>query len=150
MFSSDLLVYCSIPLCVHNSRSMLKCCTVSVCVCVLLYMLAGLLGTCAVGPSTINVVVGLPLLSNLVGMDEHDQDCHQTDEGHQYRRAQSCVDVRDKAPRGGDRQKCECLFLPQCTLFDFKGWEKGKSQWKSMKQRVRPAQRWPLEKTETY
>ena len=69
-------------------------------VCVFLYMFAGLSGTCAVGPSTIYVIISLPLLSNLVGMDEHDQHSYQTDERHQHGRAQSRVDVRDKAPRG--------------------------------------------------
>lgn len=76
---------------------------IHLCVCV--YVFPALLDTCAVGSSTVNVVIGLPLLSNLVGVDEYDQHCNQTDERHQHRRAQSCIDVRDEAPKGG--QKCE-------------------------------------------
>lgn len=69
---------------------------VYVCVCAFLNMSR----TCAVGASAINIVVRLPLLSDLVGVDEHDQHCYQTDEWHQHSRAQSCVDVGDKAPGG--------------------------------------------------
>lgn len=29
--------------------------------------------TCAVGPSAVNVIIGLPLLSNLVDVDEYNQ-----------------------------------------------------------------------------
>lgn len=69
------------------------------------------MGTCAVGSSAVNVVVGLPLLSNLVGVDEYDQHCNQTDERHQHRRAQSCIDVGDEAPRVGmDRKVSDWLF----------------------------------------
>lgn len=57
------------------------------------------LGTCAVGSSTVNVVIGLPLMGNLVSVDEYNQHRNQTDERHQHRRAQSCIDVRDEAPR---------------------------------------------------
>ncbi len=69
------------------------------CLCAHVCESAGLLGTCAVSSSAVNVVIGFPLLSNLVGVDEYDQHCHQTDERHQHRRAQSCIDVRDEAPR---------------------------------------------------
>lgn len=55
--------------------------------------------TCAVGPTTVKVIVGLPLLSDLVGVDENNQYCNKTDERYQDSRAQSCVDVWDKAPR---------------------------------------------------
>lgn len=71
------------------------------CVCVHGYVLGGLLGTCAVGTSAVNIIVGFPLLSNLVGVDEYDHHCNQTDERHQHRRAQSCIDVWDEAPGGG-------------------------------------------------
>lgn len=70
-------------------------------VCVYVYVFGGLLGTCAVGSPAVNVVIVLPLLSNLVGVDEYDHHRNQTDEWHQHRRAQSCVDVRDEASRGG-------------------------------------------------
>lgn len=69
-------------------------------------------GTWAVGASTINVIIGLPLLGDLVGMDEYDQHCNQTDERHQHCCAQSCIDVRDKAPKA-DGQKGEWLIWPQ-------------------------------------
>lgn len=57
--------------------------------------------TCAVGPPAVNVVIGLPLLSDLVGVDEYHQHCNQTDERHQHRRTEGRVDVRDEAPKGG-------------------------------------------------
>lgn len=80
-----------------------------------IYVFGGLLGTCAVGSSAVNVVVGLPLLSNLVGVDEYDHHCNQTDERHQHRRAQSCIDVRDEAPRGGtDKNVSDWLFFSVC------------------------------------
>lgn len=60
--------------------------------------------TCAVGPSAVNVVIRSPLLGDLVGVNEHDAHCDQTDEGHQHRRAQSRVDVGDEAP-GGERKR---------------------------------------------
>lgn len=60
--------------------------------------------TCAVGPPAVNVVIGLPLRSNLVGVDEYDQHCNQTDERHQHRRTKGCVDVWDEAPKGGWKQ----------------------------------------------
>ena len=66
-------------------------------------MFVTLLSTWAVGPSTVNVIVGLPLLSHLVGVDEHDQHRDQTYERHQHRRAQSGVDVWDEAPKSGHR-----------------------------------------------
>lgn len=59
------------------------------------------IGTWTVGSSAVNVVVGLPLLSDLVGVDKYDHDCNQTDERHQHRCAQSCIDVWDEAPREG-------------------------------------------------
>lgn len=65
---------------------------------------AALFTTCAVGPPAVNVVIGLPLLSNLVGVNEYDQHCNQTDERHQHCRTKGCVDVWDEAPKGG-RQK---------------------------------------------
>lgn len=90
---------------VHILKSMLTYSCAHLCVCVCVF--AALLDTCAVGSSAVNVVIGLPLLSNLVGVDEYDQHCNQTDERHQHRRAQSCIDVRDEAPKGG--RKCEWL-----------------------------------------
>lgn len=65
--------------------------------------LAALRDTCAVGPSAVNVVIRSPLLSNLVGVNEDDHHRDQADEGHQHRRAQSRVDVRDEAPKGGKK-----------------------------------------------
>lgn len=59
--------------------------------------------TCAVGPPAVNVVVRFPLLSDLVGVSEHDGHRHQADEGHQHRRAQRRVDVGDEAPAGGKK-----------------------------------------------
>lgn len=69
--------------------------------------------TCAVGSSTVNVIVSLPLLSNLVGVDEYNQHCNQTDEGHQHSRRQGSIDVWDEAPRGGMDSMSDC-FLLQC------------------------------------
>lgn len=75
-----------------------------------------LLSTWAVGPSAVNVIVGLPLLSNLVGVDEYDQHCDQTYERHQHCRAQGGVDVWDEAPKSGHRDFCQCFcfcfFVP--------------------------------------
>lgn len=78
---------------------------------VFVYLFAGVLGTCAVSASTINVIIGLPLLSDLVGVDEYHQHCNQTDERHQHCCAQCCVDVRDKAPRGGTDRDVSDWFL---------------------------------------
>lgn len=69
--------------------------------------------TCAVGSSTVNVIIGLPLLSNLVGVDEYNQHCNQTDEGHQHRCRQGSIDVWDEAPRGWMDSMSD-RFLLQC------------------------------------
>ncbi|TNN48876.1 hypothetical protein EYF80_040899 [Liparis tanakae] len=53
------------------------------------------------GENSRDVVVRLPLQSDLVDVDEHHHDRDQTDERHQHRRAQSCVDVWDEAPGEG-------------------------------------------------
>lgn len=75
---------------------------------------AGLLHTCAVGPSTVNVIVGLPLLSNLVGVDEYDKHCDKADERHQHRRAESCIDVWDEAPGGGMDRNVSVFCFSVC------------------------------------
>lgn len=79
----------------------LSCADRSVCSCVF----AALWDTCAVGSSAVNVVIRSPLLSDLVGVNEHDGHRHQTDEGHQHRRAESRVDVGDEAPEGGKKKE---------------------------------------------
>lgn len=71
--------------------------------CLFMCVFAALWDTCAVGSSAVNVVIRFPLLSNLVGVNEYDGHCDQTDEGHQHRRAQSGVDVGDEAP-GGEKK----------------------------------------------
>lgn len=93
-------------MCIHILPPKTKRCHVHV------WAFAGLSRTCAVGPSTVNVIIGLPLLSNLVGVDEYDEHCDEADERHQHCRAQSCVDVWDEAPRGGmDRNvSVQCCF----------------------------------------
>lgn len=70
--------------------------------------------TCAVGSSAVNVIVGFPLLSNLVGVDEYNQHCNQTDEGHQHSCRQGSIDVWDEAPRGGMDSMSDFFFLLQC------------------------------------
>lgn len=67
--------------------------------CVFVCVVTYLVFTCAVSPSTVNVIVGLPLLSNLVDVDEYNHHSNKTDERHQHCRAQSYIDVWDKAPR---------------------------------------------------
>lgn len=79
--------------------------------CLFMCVFAALRDTCAVGSSAVNVVIRFPLLSNLVGVNEHDDHCDQTDEGHQHSRAQSRIDVGDEAPKGerkgGKKIRCE-------------------------------------------
>lgn len=56
--------------------------------------------TSAVGPSAVNIIIGPPLLSDLVGVNEYNYHRNQADEGNQDRCAQSCIDVGDETSAG--------------------------------------------------
>lgn len=80
--------------------------------CIVMYLFdfvfVTLVSTWAVGPSAVNVIIGLPLLSDLVRVDEYDQYCDKTYERHQHCCAQSCIDIWDEAPKSGDRDRELC------------------------------------------
>lgn len=63
--------------------------------------------TWAIGAPAVHVIVGLPLLCDLVGMDKHHQYPNQADERHQGCCTQSSIDIRNETPAERERDREE-------------------------------------------